>query len=166
MADRSTIGEIVTALRLELATFLGFGERVFVSARKEPPHFLADADVVIRMGGEGPGRAVVSGAGGRVVNQRVRKVILSARTRCQLDPPDRDTVHLLGTSGHLALEDQIHDCLEMWLPASAERGLLEEPARCGTWSEPVPEVKHPEWLTSTLEIELPYLRELDLTRGV
>lgn len=173
MADRSTLGEIIEALRTELATYLEWGEaRILPVARDEVPHFLGSSDILIRIGPETPQRPLTSGAGGRVVALVVRKVWVCPRTRSYLDKPDVDATRLLAADGHFALEDSVYDALQMWQPADPEdetRALLCEPARCGAWTEPKPDrregAEDKTWRESRLEVELPYLRDLDLERG-
>jgi hypothetical protein len=170
MPDRSNAREILVSLRQELATVTGLGlARVTVSVQDDGgPHYLADQDIVIVPLEEPPGQPSAYVGGGRVVDLRTRRVKILARTRCLLDPAGVDQARLLDlTLGHLVLEDRIYNTCQCWFPDDgAGRLLLCEPAKTGTWSRPKQERDNPEWVSSSLEVELTYLRQLDLTRGV
>jgi len=164
---RASAGEIVLIVRATLATALSWqADRIpIVAGDAEVPHLLGDREVLIRVLGERPDRQAIDGAG-RAVNRRERRIQVECRTRLFLDVSHEDRLRLTHASlGHLALEDTVCDALESLLPADdSQNVLVAGVVRCQDLSDPKADHEAREWVSSKWSVELPYDRDLDLTR--
>lgn len=163
---RSTFREILLLLREQIITVTSLDpSRVILTAREDVPHVSAEQDILLVPLDEVPDRENIAAAG-RVCNYRTRKVKVVLRSRLVLDQVGQDFVHLTDASlGHLALEDAVCDALEIFTPEDADRNALTAcPVRLEGLSRPQPERAAPEWITSSWDLSVEYLRALDQNR--
>lgn len=161
---RASVRETVLLLRARLAAGLGWDEERIIITAAEPddtPHHQADQDILLRLEGERP-EASIDG-GGRYVNLRTRNIAVWARSRLFLDTRDSDLARLTHTSlGHVALEDDIVDVLEGWLPVDDDGNATSTPVILGTFSRPEKDRKDDGWVRSRVDLSFQYLRDLTL----
>lgn len=165
---RSGLRAILLSLTDYLADALKLGEgAVVLTARDEVPRLAGDRDLVLRFKGETQRGRTHEGMG-RVGAFRYRRLSVTARSRSEVDEAGSDRQHLLDAlAGHVEFEDAAADALTAYFVEDHDGNLLAaEPLKVGPWSEPRADKKEPGWLESTLEVEIGYLRNLDLTRGV
>lgn len=166
---RAAFGDVLLAVRTELAEFLEWhaSRILIVAGDRDVPYRTGDQDVLLRSRRESPERGAIDG-GGRVVNRRTRTFDVEMRTRMVLDPADQDLQRLTTDStGHLALEDMVCDCLECFFPLDGDgNSLVCAPLRCQGLSDAEQDRDSPVWVTSTWTVEVLYDRALTLTRGV
>lgn len=163
----SAFRTILLAVRAELAEFLEWHEsRIhIVAGDTEVPYRTGDQDIVLRAGDERPDREAIDG-GGRRNNKRMRSFEVEVRTRMVLDPTDEDLQRLTTAStGHMALEDRVCDCLEVWYPIDdGDNVLTSQALRLHGLSKARRDRGNPQWVTSTWDVEVLYRRDLDETR--
>ncbi len=134
---------------------------VYVTSRKTIPHFQGERDCILRILGEQPDAAAIRGAG-RLNDQRTRTLQLIIRTRRATDVSGSDEKHLLNEdTGHVAVEDQVFDALEIFWPTDVgENALTNCPVRMSGPTEAFEDQELPEWLSSSVTIEVDYSRNV------
>ncbi len=157
-------GTVLLAIQAKIIVQTGLDpSAVPITKRDQLPQFIADKMVILRVMGETPDAEVIRGSG-RIANRRYRKVRIIVRTRFYVDESDRDTVWMTDPAlGHLALEDQVIDALEVvWIEDASSNALTFEPCRCGSVSEPkdIGGSKDKGWGESFIELTVPYWRKL------
>jgi hypothetical protein len=158
----SSIIDVAKAIRKQLIAAAGFtSSSVYITSRKTIPHFRGEKDCVLRILGERPDEAAIRGAG-RLNDQRTRGIQLIIRTRMATDRAGSDERHLLNEDvGHVAVEDQVFNALEIFWPADvASNALTNCPIRLGPLTDAVEDVELPEWLSSSVVIEIDYSRNV------
>lgn len=162
---RSSIIDIAKAIKAQLVAFAGFQpSQVFITSKRKIPHFVGEKDCILRIGGEHPDEPAIR-ADGRQNNQRYRTVTITIRTRQAVDRAGTDTKHLLNDDiGHLAVEDAVFNALEIFWPVDiAQNAITNCPIRLGPLTETESETQ-PEWLSSSVTVEIDYSRNLDQSR--
>jgi hypothetical protein len=138
-------------------------ERVVLLARADVPYH-AQADQYVRIWPrsqttQGP---IVQGAG-RLDARVVRRVSVCLWTRLALDEADRDNSWLLhATLGHLDAEHKLFDALLGFHPEDADGNwLCYEDCRVVAAAEPSKDRAEPEWGKSEVDVEVPYVLDLN-----
>lgn len=160
--DLATVLPVLTA-RLVRVTGLD-ATRVALSVwpADEVPTFAADQDVIVRVMGERPEQGVIEGAG-RYDDRRERSLEVAVRTRVQLDQAGQALQLLTHASlGHLRMEDLVVEALQLFSPPSRRGGVLAAPLFAGRWTAPQRMKSNPDWVWSTLDVPLSYVRDLDV----
>ena len=163
---RTTPRAFLPVIVARLVTVTGLDStRVVISVleAEKVPLFAAFQDVIVRPVDEFPDTTVIDGAG-RWENWRRRILQVSVRTRVQLDPAGQNLVQLTDASlGHLALEDAVMEALEIFNVPGDNDDVLTAPLRTGHFSKPEQMKQNPAWVVSTVEVEVLYRRELDVS---
>lgn len=154
---------ILPVLRARIVSVTGLDDTVVWETKKAKVPFNAQADhfVTIRPRGQQCNRPIEQGAG-RLDLRATRRISITAYTRVELDEHDRDTNWLRNqTLGHLQLERKILDAVTTFKVIDANGNLLALPIRPGVWQEPDEEKEDPAWGSSTLDIEITFVVQLD-----
>ncbi len=164
--DKASCADILLRLRDALVTGMPIHvTRVMIVAQNNPedtPHFGAEQDILLQIGGESPDVAAIDG-GGRYVNRRERMVRVVPRVRLSLDPAGTDGERLTKEHvGYLRFEDRVIDVVEQFLAFDQPGNLLAEPGRVGSPQAPRPDTDDKNWLHGGFDVAFTYLRDLEL----
>jgi hypothetical protein len=164
---RADFRAILLLLRQQIATVTEMHLSFIVVALGSPddvPHHRGDKDVLLIPGDETPDADVIEG-GGRVVNLRYRKLEVVPRMRRHLDRAEADLIRLTDESlGFLAFEDSVLDACEIFMAEDASQNVVALPAPCGRVGRPRKDRQDGNWVSSTIDVTLGYLRDLDQSR--
>ncbi len=163
---RTTCSAILTAVAQRLVDYVVVADasRVIMVARNTAvPHFGAEQDVLLRP----MGFAVEKGwdnAAGRVTTVILRRLMVTCRTRDNLDEQGRDKLWLTSaTKGHLKFEEATANALhEFWPDLNEGKNFLTiEPMKMQSGDDPDKETKDQSWGKSALVFSMNYLLDLD-----
>jgi hypothetical protein len=135
---------------------------VLVTAKrpKDVPHLVGEKDILLRVG---PEANVGTDEGGGEYDTRSRCVFqLVCRTRCELDEAESDRLRLTDSSlGHLVFRGKARKAVQLFWPDVTQDLDTVEPLHWLRTSDPEPDARDPNWLSSVVEFEAVYPADMD-----